>query len=400
MRRCTPIAVLALAALVACTPAPVTSGKGTGTGTDSTSGTDGTTGPGACVPGQSIQCWCSDGSSGAQVCLANGTYGACSCSGSTDTTDVTDTTDTTDIPDTGPTPDEGTPPPDEGTPPPDPGKPDPGTPPSCDSPTFSPFSAHITTASLPTEPELFACDANGDGLVGEADGNFNKFAALLKTASVDLDGALKSTIENRAEILLLELAGYGGGDASGFSVNMLYGVDLAAQPDPTCQDLLGGACTWGIAQASLDEKTCQRLVEFPDAESKSSALSAGPGDFSLDVPLDDGAALPLLFSGGRIAGVTSGQLTISDGRLCGRFPRKVFLDGIKALCEGPPPEPTICGVEVILPSLLTCEVDACVGGSCQKDAAVQCVEDTDCTAWCSWVMSFQAVPVSGIVLGE
>lgn len=42
-----------------------------------------------CIPGQSIPCACASGVSGAQVCLANGTYTACSCASGTDAgTDV------------------------------------------------------------------------------------------------------------------------------------------------------------------------------------------------------------------------------------------------------------------------------------------------------------------------
>jgi hypothetical protein len=40
--------------------------------------------PGACTPGQSIACACTDGRHGAQSCAANGTYDPCSCTGSGD----------------------------------------------------------------------------------------------------------------------------------------------------------------------------------------------------------------------------------------------------------------------------------------------------------------------------
>ena len=36
-----------------------------------------------CVPGRSIECACTDGRSGAQVCDTDGTYGACTCTGMT-----------------------------------------------------------------------------------------------------------------------------------------------------------------------------------------------------------------------------------------------------------------------------------------------------------------------------
>ena len=43
--------------------------------------------PAACVRGRSIGCACSNGQSGAQVCLADGTYGQCVCSGDSPTWD-------------------------------------------------------------------------------------------------------------------------------------------------------------------------------------------------------------------------------------------------------------------------------------------------------------------------
>ncbi|MDX1748643.1 MAG: hypothetical protein R3324_22145, partial [Halobacteriales archaeon] len=35
--------------------------------------------PPACVEGRSVSCTCADGSSGAQICRADGTYAACTC---------------------------------------------------------------------------------------------------------------------------------------------------------------------------------------------------------------------------------------------------------------------------------------------------------------------------------
>lgn len=68
-----------------------------------------------CVPGRSIECACSDGRSGAQVCDNAGTYGACTCTGG-----MMDPPDTGTMPpapiDAGMTPDTGMmpPPPDAG----------------------------------------------------------------------------------------------------------------------------------------------------------------------------------------------------------------------------------------------------------------------------------------------
>ncbi len=336
-------------------------------------------GSSGCIEGQQIECSCSNGAQGHQTCTADGKYDPCVCDGGppadvvdgvadvaddavetdgevADDPDAEDPTDTAEdveetvedvVDDPGQEPDPG---------PDDPGpQPDTKPPEGCTDPVFAFPGSHVTTMTLPKDPAEFLCDANGDGVFDADDGDYNSFAITLSTGGVDLNGMLKDGIETNSHLLFFEHFGYA--PSQEYTLNLLRGS--AKETQSPCDAAGGEDCQWLIdPDKSIEPETCARTSSLANAKISASVMSAGPGKAVVPFPMGPLAWVDVTLTSVRVAGVASGEIDLEAGRICGVFGRAGFLTAITDLCSLDNTL-TICGVQSILSSLLSCDNELC-----------------------------------------
>ena len=226
----------------------------------------------------------------------------------------------------------------------------------CDLPTsYSSYGAHLITMTIPTDPSAYACDANGDGSITEADGDINKVLAVAAGAGFDANAELETAIGEGKLVVLIELEGYAGGNAAGFKLNVLVGERTEHQPDPGCTDLPGGGskCDWIIDPKTFDPVTCKPHGTLSPATATNNNVTAGPSDVTLPLNLGGiGLAVPLYAA--RFKGTIAGQFSLTGGRLCGSFPKAQLISALDKACDDPSP-PEACAQIDLLGALLTCD---------------------------------------------
>ncbi len=233
----------------------------------------------------------------------------------------------------------------------------------------------MITLALPAQVADFDCDANGDGAVTEDDGNVN---ALLETAAAlgfDANQELATQIAEGKLVLLLELDGYSGGDSSGFDTNLLVGLALTKQPDPTCNDHPpAGGCQWVVDPDSYPAppNACRPYASLADSAVQAGQLSAGPSSLAIPISLG-GAEIDLALTNARLQGAIAGMFSLSQGRLCGQVPKGALIAALDEACTDPEP-PDVCASKDLIAAVLTCDP-------------------------CSVVFEVAAVPVLGMTVG-
>lgn len=214
-------------------------------------------------------------------------------------------------------------------------------------PTVGSNVTRIDSISVPASP---GCDANGDGVVNEDDGELNDLIQLLAA----------SVVENSAEavadgtlIVAVEYAGGAGGTP--FVANFLDGVPLSGQPAASCITGTAGLdCDLTIDSASYDGQ-CSALSTVPDCVTGIQGLECGTGDVVFPIALG-GMVVHLPLSSATLTGTIGLGSSLTDGRLCGEVLKTDFLDAIDASCDVPDPI-SFCTTTGLLGSLLSCGSD-------------------------------------------
>lgn len=225
----------------------------------------------------------------------------------------------------------------------------------CDLPTqLSGFGAHVVHLSIPATSQEAQCDANNDGVVNDADLDVNKLLDTATNLGFDANAELATQLQELKLVLLVELAGYGGGDQGGFDTNLLIGLSGTHQPNPTCTDFPpNGGCNWVIDPDTYNPDTCSPWAALGNSKVVGGQLTAGPS--SLVIPLALGElVLELHLVQARLQGTISGNFTLTNGRLCGAVPKTTLVTALDEACAEPSP-PEVCASKDLIAALLQCE---------------------------------------------
>ena len=226
----------------------------------------------------------------------------------------------------------------------------------CDLPkVLGAWGSHMTAMSIPTDPSTFGCDANADGVVDAADGDVNDVIQLAADIGFDANTELVAALEEGKLVALLELEGYGGGDAAGLQANILVGETFSNQIDPSCTDFPGGGskCSWLVDPKSFDPETCEPYGAFANATVAAGSLSAGPANIVLPLSLS-GVDLDLAIGNARLHADVSAQPYVSNGRVCGTFPKAALVSALDQACDVPEPA-AACDSIGLLGAVLDCD---------------------------------------------
>jgi len=221
-----------------------------------------------------------------------------------------------------------------------------------DPPPFSdgPWVTHVISVHLPPDVTSSACDANGDGVVNEADGQVNALIGIAQGLGQDLNASIMANIVDGSTVLLAELAGYLGGEQSGFDVHMFVGDVL----DADCYDYNddGTHCPYQIDPKSYGDDG-ELVVQIPSASVKGNELSGGPTDFQFPLQLGD-IDLNVTILKGRMLGEIEGQFDLVNGRLCGMIGKDNLQSALDTACSTGGADPQLCDVKDVVVALLDC----------------------------------------------
>lgn len=230
----------------------------------------------------------------------------------------------------------------------------------CELPTnLSGWGAHVVKLAIPASAAGSGCDANSDGLVNDADGQVNSLLGIAAGLGFDGNQELADQIATGKLVLLLELAGYAGGDDSGFEANLVVGHSLGKQPDPQCNDFPpAGGCDWLVNPESYDPDTCTPYASLAGASVQGGQLEAGPSSMIIPISLG-GATLNLSLTQAKLFGSVAGSFSLSGGHLCGQVPKSALETALDEACSDPEP-PEVCASSALIAAALNCDLCSAV----------------------------------------
>jgi hypothetical protein len=220
----------------------------------------------------------------------------------------------------------------------------------------------------------FACDANNDGVLDDADGELNlalgsgTIGDLIASQLGPLDDTLAEELAENSLLLVGDMQSYDGTPDKPFWTNMYLGeepLDGCLDIDITTDDAgavistasNGETCDFSIDPDSFASDGCP-IIALPSTVNADGVFSAGPGDFSFGLPLG-ALTLELLIESGRIAGDLSGKGNIANAVLCGTVTKDTLVGAIEAYCDSPDAETAVCAAAPLLPTLLDCGDENC-----------------------------------------
>ncbi len=242
-------------------------------------------------------------------------------------------------------------------------------------------AVHVSKVVLPSAVETFGCDADNDGVITDADGEFNGlYNNALVTAVLDVNAFLASSIAAGDFVLLAEV---GEG-----AVHLYTGEPIDACTDLTTTTTPEGevtatawdgstACSYTVDASSLDEAGCAIMTIAPATHSES-VLEGGPGSYQL-VASFASTNFAIGVSTGRVRANTaphpSGGLVFTDGALCGQLSYTDIEANFDTACTN---DPTLA--------------------FCEYQSVVLALLDSECgvDGLCSVVFHLEAAPAASL----
>ncbi|NOZ00672.1 MAG: hypothetical protein GXP54_02125 [Deltaproteobacteria bacterium] len=189
-----------------------------------------------------------------------------------------------------------------------------GLTPPCDLPTTWDVAAAVSSASVPDDGAMcpdFNGDSQGDNGLAAAASALNDILAEMGTGY---------------DTILFEFVGvtdFTATPVASFTLNGLGGVSDG-------NDYL-------VTPLSYDDE-CKPLIQFTDAKIDGGQMSAGPGDFTLSIPVR-GETVQFVLTKGSISGTVAAGVTITDGVIAGilgKAQAEAAVAQLKGICTEDP----------------------------------------------------------------
>jgi hypothetical protein len=202
-----------------------------------------------------------------------------------------------------------------------------------DRPTTWGPAAVVTEMALVSDGEAVkpnCFDYTGDGL---GDNGAKGFAG-------QFNGPMADALAAGEFALLIELVGVKDvANAASFQLNGLVGTSTATPPTISGDFLLQGA--------SFITDICQPMIDFAGARIAAGTLSAGPDEFQLAIPIQEGLVIDLTLIQTKLrgtipAGGSADGFTVENGVLSGVITKSQLstaADKMKEFCQAAPAEP-------------------------------------------------------------